>query len=130
MREIRSQDNWKSPRPYAASVVVGETVFLSGHVPVDAAGDTVGGGPRAQSAAVLANLDRTLAAGGLRRDAIVSTTVYLTDMSDIDGLDEAYRDFFGSGGPFPSRTTVQVSSLGRPEFSVEISAVATSVGRA
>lgn len=124
MQQIRSQDNWKSPRPYAAGVVAGETVFLAGHVPVDATGDPVRGNSRAQSAAVLANLERTLAAGGLGREAIASTTVYLTDMSDIDGLDEAYRDFFGSEGPFPSRTTVQISSLGRPEFTVEISAIA------
>lgn len=127
MRAIRSKDNWESPRPYSAGVVVGDLVFLAGHVPVDGAGRTVPGDLRTQSAAVLANLARTLAAGGFGRDALVSTTVYLTDMSDIDGLDAAYREFFGSEGPYPSRTTVQISSLGRPEFAVEISAMAVSV---
>lgn len=124
MQQIRNPDNWKSSRPYAAGVAAGGMVFLAGHVPVDQSGSTVIGDSRVQSAAVLANLDRTLAAGGVQRDAIVATTVYLTDMADIDGLDDAFREYFGPEGPFPSRTTVEVSRLGRPEFSVEISAIA------
>lgn len=126
MQHIRSQDNWESPRPYAAGVVVGDLVFLAGHVPVDSDGATLGRDAVKQTAAVLANIGRTLQAGGLGRDAIVSTTVYLTDLNDIDGVDHAYREFFGAEGPHPTRTTVQISSLGRPEFAVEISAVGTS----
>lgn len=126
VKQIRSPDNWKSSRPYAAAVAAGDMVFLAGHVPVDGSGGSVTGDSRAKSAAVLANLDRTLATAGLGRDSIVATTVYLTDMADIDGLDDAFRDYFGPDGPFPSRTTVEVSSLGRPEFSVEISAIAVS----
>lgn len=128
MEHIRGRGNWASPRPYSAGVAVTDMVFLSGHVPVDAKGATVPGNCRAQSAAVLANLERTLQAGGLGRDAIVSTTAYLTDMADIDQMDEAYREFFGPDGPYPSRTTLGVSSLGRVEFTVEISAIATVRG--
>lgn len=126
MHPIRSQQNWKSDRPYAAGVVAGGLAFLAGHVPVDAGGATAGRDAREQSAAVLANLDRTLAAGGMSRDCVVSTVVYLTDMADIDALDDAFREFFGPEGPYPSRTTVQVSSLGRPEFTVEVSATAVA----
>lgn len=126
MKQIRSPDNWKSARPYAAAVAAHDMVFLAGHVPVDASGGSVMGDARAQTVAVLANLDRTLVAAGLDRNAIVATTVYLTDMGDIDGLDEAFRDYFGPDGPYPSRTTVEISSLGRPDFSVEIAAIAVS----
>lgn len=126
MHQIRSQQNWKSTRPYASGVVVGDMVFLAGHVPVDADGATLGRDTREQTATVLANLDRTLQAGGLTRESIVSTTVYLTDMAGIDGVDHAYREFFGADGPYPTRTTVQISSLGRPEFAVEVSAIAMS----
>ena len=124
MRQIRSQQNWKSDRPYSSGVLAGGLAFLAGHVPVDATGQTAGRDAREQSAAVLANLDRTLAAGGMCRDDIVSTVVYLMDMADIDALDDAYREFFGPSGPYPSRTTVQISSLGRSEFLVEVSAIA------
>jgi len=126
VKQIQNPDNWKSSRPYAAGVAAENMVFIAGHVPVDQSGDTVLGDSRAQCAAVLANLDRTLTAGGLERDAIAATTVYLTDMSGIEGVDDAFREYFGPDGPYPSRTTVEVSSLGRTEFSVEISAIAVS----
>lgn len=126
MQQLRSQANWKSDRPYASGVLAGGLAFLSGHVPVDGSGQTAGRDAREQSAAVLANLDRTLTAGGMSRDDMVSTVVYLTNMADIDALDDAYREYFGSTGPYPSRTTVQISSLGRADFLVEISAVAVS----
>lgn len=126
MQPIRSQENWKSDRPYSSGVLAGGFAFLAGHVPVDATGQTAGRDAGEQSAAVLANLDRTLAAGGLARDSIVSTVVYLTDMADIDALDEAYRGYFGPTGAYPSRTTVQVSSLGRADFLVEVSAIAVA----
>lgn len=126
MKQIRSAANWRSPRPYSAGIVVGDLVFLSGHVPVDADGSPAGRTVRAQTTAVLRNLGRTLAESGLGPRHIVSTTVYLTDMSEIDGMDAAFSDFFGQDGPFPTRTTVQISSLGRPEFAVEISAIAIS----
>ncbi len=130
MQPIRSQKNWKSPRPYSAGVVVGDMVFLSGHVPVDEDGATLGTDTGEQAAVVLANLDRTLHAGGLTRESLVSTTAYLTDMAEIDGLDRAYRDYFGPDGSYPTRTTVQISSLGRAEFAVEISAIAVAAARA
>lgn len=124
MQHFRSQENWKSDRPYSSGVLAGGLAFLAGHVPVDASGQTAGRDAREQSGAVLANLDRTLAAGGMRRDNIVSTVVYLMDMADIDALDDAYREYFGSAGSYPSRTTVQISSLGRADFLVEVSAIA------
>ncbi len=122
--QFKSQQNWKSERPYSSGVLGGGLAFLAGHVPVDATGQTAGHNAREQSAAVLANLDRTLAAGGMGRDSIVSTVVYLMDMADIDALDDAFREYFGSAGPYPSRTTVQISSLGRSDFLVEVSAIA------
>lgn len=130
MQHFRSQENWKSARPYAAGVVAGGFAFLAGHVPVDADGRTAGRDGHEQAAAVLANLDRTLLAGGMSRDCVVSTVAYLTDMADIEGLDDAFREYFGADGPYPSRTTVQVSSLGRPDFTVEVSAVAVVPERA
>lgn len=126
MRQIRSQENWKSERPYSSGVLAGGLAFLAGHVPVDATGKTNGRDVREQTAAVLANLDRTLVAGGMGRGSVVSTVVYLTDMADIDALDDAYREYFGPAGPYPSRTTVQISSLGRSEFLVEVSAIAVA----
>lgn len=123
MTSIRNPDNWASTRPYSPAIVTGRWAHLSGHVPVDESGATAGTTTAEQSAQVLRNLDRTLASAGGTSADIVATTVYLTDIGEIDALDEAYRAYFGDG-PYPARTTVEVSALGRAEFRVEISAIA------
>jgi 2-iminobutanoate/2-iminopropanoate deaminase len=127
MKEVRHPDAWHSGRPYSPAVEVGGWLYVSGHVPVTATGDTAGANGKEQAAQVLKNMQATLRAGGATLSDIVSTTVYLTDMADIAAVDEVYRETFGPG-PHPSRTTVQISSLGRPDFHVEISAVARVSG--
>ncbi len=123
MRVVGDSRNWASTRPYSPAVVVGDAVYVSGHVPVDGAGATSGSNGADQVDQVLRNLGNTLESAGASPADVVATTVYLTDISEIDQVDAVYRRFFGDG-PSPSRTTVQVSALGRPEFRVEISAIA------
>lgn len=123
MKAARDPRNWASTRPYSPAVVVDGWAYLSGHVPVDGAGATDGSDGVQQTAAVLRNLGYTLDSVGCGPPDVVVTTVYLTQMDDIDAVDAVYREFFGEG-VLPSRTTVQISALGRPEFRVEISAVA------
>jgi len=119
----RDPRNWTSTRPYSPAVVVDGWAYLSGHVPVDRAGATDGADGAKQTAAVLRNLGYTLESAGAARRDVVATTVYLTQMEDIDSVDAAYQEFF-AGCVLPSRTTVQIAALGRPEFRVEISAIA------
>jgi 2-iminobutanoate/2-iminopropanoate deaminase len=123
MKAFRSSENFSSPRPYSPVVVIDEWLFASGHVPFDGQGLPAGPDVGEQTSLVLENLERTLAAAGSSRRDIVSTTVYLTDMRDINAMDREYSLFF-EGLVFPSRTTVQVCALGRAEFKIEISAVA------
>jgi len=123
MKAARDPRNWTSTRPYSPAVVVDGWAYLSGHVPVDATGAADGDDAAQQAAAVLRNLDYTLQSAGAARQDVVATTLYLTHMADIDAVDAAYLEFF-AGCVLPSRTTVEIAALGRPEFRVEISAVA------
>ncbi|MBW8079192.1 MAG: RidA family protein [Gallionella sp.] len=123
MKAVRNPSNWSSPRPYSPAVVVGEWLYISGHVPVDADGRTCGSDVQGQALQVLENLARTLESAGASRHEVVATTVYLTDVADMDPVDEVYRQFF-TGPVLPSRTTVGIAALGRSDFRVEISAIA------
>ena len=123
MKSVCDPRNLPPKRPYSAAVVVGKWVYASGHVPFDKDGGVVGSSASEQTAQVLRNLGYTLDSAGASRGDVVSTTIYLTHISDIDDVDAVYRDFFGEH-TLPARTTVEVSALGRPEFVVEISAVA------
>lgn len=123
IRSVSDPRNLSPNRPYSPAVVAGEWVYTAGHVPFRQDGSVGGVTTSEQTEQVLRNLECTLEAAGAHREDIVATTVYLTDIRDIDGLDLAYREFFG-GGPYPARTTVEISALGRSDFRVEISAIA------
>lgn len=120
-----SPDSWHSGAPYSPAVRWGDMIFLSGAVPIDpATGASVGNDIQAQTRQVLSNIELTLRAAGSSLDRVVKTTVFLTDSRTVAGMNEAYRDFFPSH--LPARSTVQVGPLARPEFMIEIEAVAVT----
>jgi 2-iminobutanoate/2-iminopropanoate deaminase len=107
--------------PYSQAVKVGPLLFLSGQIPLDAAGNKVQGGVAKETEQVLANLKAVVEAAGADLSQVVKTTVYLTDMADFKYMNQVYERYFT--GTAPARTTVAVSKLPR-ESKVEIDAIA------
>jgi enamine deaminase RidA (YjgF/YER057c/UK114 family) len=119
-----------SPGPgYAHAVTVsGRLAFVSGQVAVDAEGRLVGPGDlAAQTAQALRNLERVLAAVGAGWEDVVRFGWYVVDATQVqtirDVRDEFVRPALGDR-PNPASTLVQVAALFRPEFLVEVDAVA------
>ena len=112
-------------RPYYSEVVkVGNTIHIAGQVPRDQNGKAVGAGDfRAQAEKVFENLQLALKAAGATLSDVVSTTTYLTNMAYLPVLAEVTPKYFGTEAA-PTATVVMVSSLGFPEFLLEIQAVA------
>ena len=107
---------------FTPAIVVGDLVFTSGQIGVDAkTGQIVEGGIEAQTEQVFRNLVTVLEAAGSNVDNIVKATVFLADMNDYNTMNELYRKHF-KGDP-PARTTVQVARLPR-DARIEIEAVA------
>jgi 2-iminobutanoate/2-iminopropanoate deaminase len=108
--------------PYSQAVVAGDLVFLSGQIALDPdRGRLVEGTIEQETRQVLKNLAAVLAAEGLGLDAVVRTTVYLTDLADFPRVNQTYAEFFVE--PFPARATVQVAALPRGAR-IEIDAIA------
>jgi len=108
--------------PYSQAIRAGQFLFLSGQIPLDpATGEVVAGDVRAQTRRVLDNIGGVLAASGVSMDAVVKTTVFLTDLADFAAMNEVYATVFEA--PAPARSTVQVSRLPR-DVRVEIEAIA------
>lgn len=117
-------EHWKSLAPYAPGVRVNNLVFVSGQVPVDPeTGTSIDADIAAQTDRVLENIERVLGVVGADRANVVKTTVFLTAIQDFDRMNETYEEFFGEHRP--ARSTVAVSALGRPEFRIEVEAVAS-----
>jgi 2-iminobutanoate/2-iminopropanoate deaminase len=109
--------------PYTPALVAGPFVFVSGQVGADpATGQSAGPDVQTQTRRALDNLCALLSRAGVGPADVVKTTVFLTSMADFPAMNQVYREYFTD--PFPTRSTVGVAELARPELVVEIEAIA------
>ncbi|MCP1660361.1 RidA family protein [Neisseria perflava] len=96
---------------YSQAVRAGDTVYLSGQIPLDPASMTVVGGGdfRAEAVQVFKNLQAMAEAAGGSLDDIVKVNAYLTDLANFGTFNEVMGEFFTQ--PFPARAAVGVASL-------------------
>ena len=111
--------------PYSQAVVVSgaRTIYCSGQIPLDPqSGQMVGEGDvEKQTHRVMQNLAAVLQAAGSSLEAVVKTTIYLTDLANFAAVNQVYGSYFPQTPP--ARATVQVAALPRGA-AVEIEAVA------
>ncbi len=112
IRSVASPGAPNAVGPYSQAIASGDLVFCSGQVPLDpATGALVEGDIAVQTRRVLDNLAAVLAAAGSDLAHVVKTTVFLADLSDYDGMNEAYAQRFGDHRP--ARATIQAGKLPR-----------------
>lgn len=106
---------------YSQAVKAGDTVYLSGQIPLSPATmEIVAGGIEGQIEQVFANLQAVAKAAGGTLDDAVKLTIYLTDLGHFAQVNAAMTRVFNE--PFPARATIQVSALPRGAL-VEVDAV-------
>jgi reactive intermediate/imine deaminase len=97
---------------YSQAVQVGETVYLSGQIPLDPATmQLVSGDIHAEIRRVFDNLAAIAEAAGGSLANAVKLTVYLTDMALFAAVSEVMTTYFKA--PYPARVTVGVAQLPR-----------------
>jgi enamine deaminase RidA (YjgF/YER057c/UK114 family) len=107
-----------------ATVTGGTIVFIAGQVALDKSGNVVGKDDfRAQVQQVFENLKSALKGAGGAFDDVVKLNSYFVDMSHLSDFREVRDKYVNVKNP-PTSTAVQVPGLFRPEFLVEIEAVA------
>ena len=109
-----------STNPYSLAVRAGDTLYLSGHVPIDpATGDISGNNVTDQARQTFDNLVATLQAVNASLDDVVKGGVFLTDVKkDFEAMNAVYRDYFPVNPP--ARTTVGISALALSGLLIEI----------
>ncbi len=109
---ITTPDAPEAIGPYSQAVKVGNTVWLSGQIPlVPATMELVDGDIRAQATQVFENLAAVAAAAGGGLDNAVKINISLTDLGDFAVVNEVMAGFFSE--PYPARACVQVAALPR-----------------
>ncbi len=108
------------------SVTGSRLVFVSGQVSVDREGKPVGIGNIAiQTQIVLENLQKVLNDAGADMPDVIKINIYVTDMAEfLQKTRDIRRKYFTQ--KFPASTLLEVKSLARPEYRVEIEAVASA----
>ena len=108
--------------PYSQAVQAGNTVYVSGQLPIDpATGAFAGEDIRAQTRQSLTNIRNILEAVGADMSKVVKTTVLLKNIADFAAMNEVYAEFFAA--PYPARAAFQVAALPKDAL-VEIECVA------
>jgi reactive intermediate/imine deaminase len=97
---------------YSQAVRAGDTVYLSGQIPLDpATGALVTGDMEAQVRRVFENLKAVTEAAGGDLSQVVKLNVYLTDLGHFALVNRVMAEYFGQ--PYPARAAVGVAELPR-----------------
>ena len=111
----------KAIGPYSQAVRAGNTVYLSGQIPLDPkTGELVKGDIATETRRVFDNLRAVASTAGDGLQDVVRVTIYLVDLGDFAKVNEVRAEYFKE--PYPARVTIGVAALPRGAR-VEIDAV-------
>lgn len=119
---------WPPPAGYSQAIATrgGRLLVISGQVPLDAAGNLVGGTDfQAQARQAFANLGRVLAAAGASYGDVVKLTYFVVglDHDRLLAVRTARDEVLPHGDP-PASSLLGVTALFRPDVMIEIEAIA------
>ncbi len=112
-----------APNPVLSpGMIVGNLLFVSGHVAMDSSGNVVGvGDAEAQSRQVMANIAEVAAAAGAKMEDVAKITCFITDIANYPAYSKVRAETWPDSPPASS--TVVVAGLVRPELLVEVEAI-------
>ena len=110
---------------YSQAIRAGDTVYLSGQIPLVAQTMELVAGTREQIHQVFRNLRAVARAAGGDFGDVVKLNIYLTDLGDFALVNEVMAEYFDE--PYPARAAVGVASLPK-DARVEIEGVLVTRG--
>lgn len=124
MKKIINTPNAPAPiGPYNQAVLVKDTLYISGQIPIDpATGELVQGDIKKETKQSMENLKAILDEAGMTFENVIKTSIFIADMHQFSQINEVYGTYFDAETA-PARETVEVANL--PKFvNVEISMIA------
>jgi 2-iminobutanoate/2-iminopropanoate deaminase len=98
-----------STAPFSEAVRTGNTLYVAGHIGLDPQTGKPGATPEEEARLAMESFKRTVEAGGMTMDDLVSVTVYCSDVSYYDAFNGAYRTYFH--GNYPARAFIGSGKL-------------------
>jgi 2-iminobutanoate/2-iminopropanoate deaminase len=95
--------------PYSQAVRHGDTLYVSGQIPLDPVSKEMADDVREQTRQSMNNIRAIVEAAGSSMDKVIRCGIFVTDLADFTAINEEYAAFFS--GDYPARATVQVAAL-------------------
>jgi 2-iminobutanoate/2-iminopropanoate deaminase len=95
--------------PFSEGVVVGDTLYVAGHIGLDPATQAAPANAEAEAKLVMDAVKKSVELAGFKMDDLVSVTVYCTDLGLYNTFNAVYRTYFGKN--FPARAFIGVATL-------------------
>ncbi|RLA63914.1 MAG: RidA family protein [Epsilonproteobacteria bacterium] len=108
---------------YSQGVVFNGVYYFSGQIGIKPKTGHLAEGVLDQIKQILENIDTILGSQNLKRENIIKTTVFLTDLGNFSSVNEEYKIYFEK--PYPARSCVEVSALPKDAL-VEIEVIAAT----
>jgi 2-iminobutanoate/2-iminopropanoate deaminase len=122
MKRINTKESYQPVGPYSQAILASDFLFVAGQIAIDPrTGNIVDSDIGGQTKQVMENIRAILRKAGLDFNNVVMATVFLTDLSQFDAMNQVYATYFGDIPP--ARETVEVSRLPRGS-GIEISMIA------
>lgn len=95
--------------PFSDAVIVGDTIYIAGHIGVDATTNKPPEKVEDEARLVMEETKKALEASGATMDDLVSVQVFCSDVSNFEAFNAVYRTYFT--GKFPARAFIGSGKL-------------------
>ena len=107
--------------PYSQAIQWGDVVFISAQVAfIPSTGELNNNTFESEVNQVIDNLDAICKEAGGSLDNILKLSIFLTDLSNFDAVNDLMKQRFSE--PFPARSTIEVSRLPK-DVNIEMDAI-------
>ena len=95
--------------PFSEAVLAGNTLYVAGHIGIDPATGKPGATPEDEAKLAMESFKRSVEAGGMTMDDLVSVTVFCSDVSHYAAFNGVYRTYFHDN--YPARAFIGSGTL-------------------
>jgi len=108
-KKIETDNAPKALGTYSQAIEAGNTIYLSGQIPLDPKTMKLVEGNENQIRQVFKNIQAVCESSEVSLNEIVKLNVYLSDLSVFSLVNEVMKELFSE--PYPARAAIQVAKL-------------------
>jgi len=106
---VKPRSGDRKALPFSEAVLVGNTLYIAGHIGLDAKTDLPPASAEDEARMVMEGIKQTVESAGMSMDDVVSMQIFCTDLKLYDTFNAVYKTYFH--GDFPARSFIGTDKL-------------------